>query len=327
MTIKNSINVFTNKLTQPNYFFGGRQSGSYTEIAYNINRKKNNWVIGSNIWTDAFTEERPLPVNIRDYHLFTAGGFIQNNFTVTDHIIIETGLRADLNQLKNSYHNSKNYTFLLPRLSALFVLNNHYSARLTGGLGYKMPAIFNEEAEMASYKNVRTINADKVKPELSEGISADLYYKARVGKVSINFNQLFFYTIVKKPLIFDRALAMQSIYEYINAPSLMDTKGFESQVKMRWKELVFFGGYTFQETRRKYLANTPLPFAPKHRLLMTLMYDKEEHVKMGFESSYTGSQHLTDGRIVRSYWTAGFSAEKIWKHFSLYVNFENFTNA
>ncbi len=59
---------------------------------------------------------------------------------------------------------------------------------------------------------------------------------------------------------------------------------------------------------------------------MTLMYDKEEYLKMGLESSFTGSQYLTGGRLVRTFWTAGFSAERIWKHFSLYINFENFTN-
>ena len=40
----------------------------------------------------------------------------------------------------------------------------------------------------------------------------------------------------------------------------------------------------------------------------------------------SGRQHLSDGSTGRPYWIFGFMAEKLWKSFSLYVNFENFTD-
>jgi outer membrane receptor for ferrienterochelin and colicin len=326
LTIKNSVNTFNNKLMLPTYIFGGKQTGSYSEVSYNINDEKSDWVIGTNIWTDEFNEEvYSTPAN-RNYSLFTAGAFIQNVYKASDKVSIETGVRSDYNSLGNSRYPARNDLFILPRLSMLFIYNPHFSSRIGAGLGYKMPTIFTEESEAVSYKNVQTINLQNVQPERSTGFSSDLYYKGRIEALSINFNQLFFYTRVKKPLMFDPSLTTQNVYSFMNAPSYIDSRGFESQLKLKWQDITLFSGYTFLDTRRTYLNNSPLPFAAKHRLLMTLMYDEEENLKMGFESSFTGAQTLTDGRKARSYWTVGYSAEKLWKHFSLYINFENFSN-
>lgn len=37
-------------------------------------------------------------------------------------------------------------------------------------------------------------------------------------------------------------------------------------------------------------------------------------------------QELNDGAIGKDYWIFGFMAEKLWEKFSLYINFENFTD-
>jgi iron complex outermembrane receptor protein len=56
------------------------------------------------------------------------------------------------------------------------------------------------------------------------------------------------------------------------------------------------------------------------------MYEKEEKWKLGLEAYYFSPQKLGDGTIGRDYWIAGFMAEKLWERFSLFVNFENFTD-
>jgi iron complex outermembrane receptor protein len=35
---------------------------------------------------------------------------------------------------------------------------------------------------------------------------------------------------------------------------------------------------------------------------------------------------LSDGATGKDYWITGLMAEKLWKKFSLYINFENFTD-
>jgi iron complex outermembrane receptor protein len=56
------------------------------------------------------------------------------------------------------------------------------------------------------------------------------------------------------------------------------------------------------------------------------MYEKDEKLKIGLEAYYFSPQKLSDGAIGKSYWTFGLMGEKVWEHFSIFVNFENFTD-
>lgn len=322
---KHSLNTFSNQLNQQAYSFGGKQWGSYSEVTFTSTQQKFDWLAGLNLVTDKFEESLPGNNN-RNYHLFTTGFFVQNTWKPEEKITIESGLRTDFNKLSNAVGQHKNNWFLLPRLSILLEINPYISSRFGGGMGYKMPTIFNEEAERLSFKNLQALDLDNIQAEGSIGYNADIYFKGRTGDFSYNFNQMFFYTSVTRPLTLQTDSANGTTHYFYNSPNDFTTKGFESQLKIKWEEIQFFGGYTFQITQRNKIAKTPIPFSPRHRLLMTLMYEKESLLKMGFESCFTSSQTLSDGREVRSFWTAGFSAEKLWKKFSLYINFENFTD-
>ena len=56
------------------------------------------------------------------------------------------------------------------------------------------------------------------------------------------------------------------------------------------------------------------------------MYEVEDKWKVGLEAYYYSRQQLNDGSFGRSYWITGLMAEKLWNHFSIFVNFENFSN-
>jgi iron complex outermembrane receptor protein len=58
-----------------------------------------------------------------------------------------------------------------------------------------------------------------------------------------------------------------------------------------------------------------------------LVYEKEGFLKAGLEAYYNSPQKLSDGAMGRDYWMFGFMTEKIWNKFSVFVNFENFTDA
>jgi len=57
-----------------------------------------------------------------------------------------------------------------------------------------------------------------------------------------------------------------------------------------------------------------------------LIYEKYEFLKLGVEVYYTSQQFLYNGFKTSEYWEFGFMAEILWKKFSIYINFENFTN-
>jgi iron complex outermembrane receptor protein len=56
------------------------------------------------------------------------------------------------------------------------------------------------------------------------------------------------------------------------------------------------------------------------------MYEVEDKWKLGAEAYYYSKQTLNDGTTGKPYWIFGFMAEKLWERFSLYLNFENFTD-
>ena len=56
------------------------------------------------------------------------------------------------------------------------------------------------------------------------------------------------------------------------------------------------------------------------------MYEIEDKIKIGLEAYYFSEQKLNDGATGKPYWIYGLMVEKLWESFSLFINFENFTD-
>lgn len=84
-------------------------------------------------------------------------------------------------------------------------------------------------------------------------------------------------------------------------------------------------GYTFTDAEiHKKGITSQNPLTPKHSFNSALVYEIENKWKFGSEIYYFSKQTLSDGNTGRAYWLTGLVAERIWKKFSLYINFENF---
>ena len=57
-----------------------------------------------------------------------------------------------------------------------------------------------------------------------------------------------------------------------------------------------------------------------------MMYEIEDKWKIGLEAYYTGKQKLNDGKTGQGYLICGLMMQRIWEKFSIYANFENFTD-
>jgi outer membrane receptor for ferrienterochelin and colicins len=108
----------------------------------------------------------------------------------------------------------------------------------------------------------------------------------------------------------------------------VQSRGFETNVKFIFKHVFkLFLGYTFTDANAKYLnGNQFLPLVPKHKFNSALIYEKHNFLKLGLEGYYTSPQFLYNGFKTDDYWEFGFMAEKLWKKFSIYINFEHFTD-
>ena len=86
-------------------------------------------------------------------------------------------------------------------------------------------------------------------------------------------------------------------------------------------------GYTYTDVRTSDGHEKYENFlTPKHRLNAILMYEVEDSWRVGLESYYYSKQKLSDGKEGKPYTMFGLMVEKIWEHFSVFANFENFTD-
>ena len=314
--IKNSVSYFNRNTTIPSYQFEGTQTASFTEANYTNSTEKSEWVAGVNIWTDNFKEKQITAFPLRDYSQNTFGAFVQNSFKATDWLQLEAGLRTD-------YVIDYGAVFL-PRVSALFKIANGLTSRIGGGFGYKSPTIFTEESERLQYQNVMPIDDKTNKLEKSYGANADINYRTYIGEDwSFSINQLFFYTYLDNPLLLENPSA--NLYQFVNSPGYIHTKGTETNIKIGYDDLKLFLGYTYTDARLNQNGTTvESPLTPKHRINSILMYEIEDKWKVGLEAYYFSPQKLNNGTTGEGYFITGFMAEKIWERFSLYINFENF---
>ena len=315
ISFKNGFSYYGRSIGIPDYLFSGVQLSSYTEMNFIFKREKSEWVGGINFLTDEFKQDKQdtiIPVNYRQN---TVGAFLQNTWDASETITIETGLRGD-------YQNIYGF-FLLPRISALFKINNHFASRLGGGLGYKVPNVFTEDAEKIQFKNVLPVDIKNRHAEKSYGANFDINYRAGLfnDQVSISVNQLFFYTRINDPLVLTQLTS--GYYEYLQPKGFIDTKGIETNLKLTYNNFKLFIGYTFAEVQQHYLTTSPFPLVAKNRFNNVLMYEVEDKLKIGLEGYYYSPQKLSDGSTGKSYWLCGLMAEKLWEKFSLFINFEN----
>lgn len=319
--IKQSLSFFDRKINIPEYQFSGFNTNTFTDASYLWNKQNQTIIIGINFMYDKFNQK---DYGLLDAKSITTGAYLQHTWDISENVKLENGLRFD-NANYSNVNFSKNQSFILPKIAALFKINDQWSSRIGGGLGYKIPTIFTEETEKNQYQYVLPLN--NVKAEKSIGGTADINYKTKIFEdLLFSVNQMFFITQINDPLVLENNGTNSY---FINASQSVISKGFETNAKLIFKEdFKFFAGYTFTNAQAKYLeGNQFLPLLPKNKLNTALIYEKENNFKLGLEGYFTDKQYLYNGEQTPSYWVFGFMAEKtMWKHFSFFINFENFTD-
>ena len=238
LEFKNSVSFFDRNLTVPDFNFDGKQTNTFTEITYNTASEKTDWIVGANLYTSNFDENDNAPLQ-RDQKDVTFGAFANNIFDISDNWILETGLRAD--------YNTDFGFFPLPRISLLYKNNSGFSSRIGGGLGYKIPDIFTEEAEYINFENVLAINKSTVDAERSYGVNFDLNYQTRLSdEIGFSINQLFYVTAINDGLLLNST--DNGLFQFENATDEIFSKGAETNIKFTYKDFRWFLNYALIDT-------------------------------------------------------------------------------
>lgn len=314
---KQSFNTFSRELQKPDYFFSGIQTIAYTDISYSVKLKRHTLVLGGNYLFDSFKENKDSSEVKRNQTLSTVSLYAQDNWDISEKFLVEAGVRLDYNTTYDA--------FILPRISLLYKFTAQLSARLGGGLGYKFPTLFVEETETLFFQHVSSLGAGLI-PEKSTGVNLDFNFAHDfTDRFTFSLNQLFFYTEITDPLVLKENTS--NVYFMKNEVKPVQSKGFETNVRFIYAPFKFFAGYTFIDARALYQSgNSFLAITPKNKVNLIFLIEKEQNYKIGLEGYWTDTQYLSDGRQAPSYWEFGLFGEKMFKKFSLYINFENFTD-
>ena len=316
LNIKNSVSFFDRNLTIPDFNFDGKQTNTFTEITYQRETSKADWIFGANLYTSNFDENDNATLQ-RDQKDITYGLFANNIYDLCENWILETGLRAD--------YNTDFGFFPLPKISLLYKNDNGFSSRIGGGLGYKIPDIFTEEAEFINFENILGIDKSSLKTERSYGVNLDFNYQTRLFEnIGFSINQLFYVTAINNGLLLNST--NNGLFAFENATDEILSKGAETNIKFTYKDFRWFLNYALIDTKLNYLAGNPQkPLTAKHNAGSVLMYESEKW-RIGYETFYTGKQFLSNGTETTDFVTMGLLLMRNFKFGSAFVNFENFTD-
>ena len=229
LVIKNSFNVFERAIEVPNYRFTGKPtgfffrdkfSGQHRSAGMDSRTEPMDRSVSGNPAPTLWLVIKPRPLLVASYKLA---------IRFSEHFVIEAGLRGDY---------VVDYGFiLLPRVSALFKMSPQLTSRLGGGLGYKTPSIFTEEAEERQFQQVLPINDASTALERSIGGNWDINYRTGLfdNQVSLSINHLFFLTRLTDPLLINRT--SQGFYSFDNAEGFVLSRGMETNLKLVVQEL------------------------------------------------------------------------------------------
>ena len=331
ITLKNSISSFDRyinideNILGTSTTFGGNQFNFFTELNYTINTQSQNINIGLNTLADKFTEDNNQSERDQEYQTF--GLYINHLWDVNKKLALESGLRSDKVAAKSLNSESGGQSFILPKISALYKMTPELSIRLGGGMGYRMPTIFNEEAEPYAYKNVRTIDFGNLVAEESFGTNIDFKYQSTFGtdNILLSLNQMFFHNVIDNPITLNETNPNNLFYEQTN--DSLFSKGYESQIKLTVDKFTWFFGYTYTDA---YLENggkqRPLTLTPKHSIKGDLLFVVEDKWRIGWDYDYKYGQFLNNGVKTESLFTTGVIVERTIDNFVIFLNAENFTD-
>jgi iron complex outermembrane receptor protein len=318
LELKNSFSFYDRTIQIPDFTFSGYQRSSFSEITFsNASEGGLEWVLGANLWTEYFNDVRNDQDGALDQSYEIFGLFAQNVWPINDILSLETGFRAD-------FHSDYG-AMALPRISILYEPNQALTFRLGGGMGYKTPTVFTEDAERLQFRNVLPIDVDETDLERSFGGNFDINYKwIPFPGVTMSVNTLLFYTKINDPMML--APNGNGFYLFEQSDGYVDTKGTEINLKVKYGDLKLFTGYTHANVKQHENGMTSdFPLVAKHRLNNVLMYEKEEKFWIGLEAYYYSPQELSSGTTSESYWIVGLMSEKkLGENFSIFLNFENF---
>jgi outer membrane receptor for ferrienterochelin and colicin len=311
LTVKGTTSSFNRSIGSNIFGMKAKQLSFFTEISYVKKMTKHDLVGGINLNGERLKKAAPDSTRIADYRYSTLGFFIQDDWRIYPKLTVESGIRSD-------FHN-KHGIFILPRISVLYKINQYLAMRMGGGLGYKIPTVFENEIDERDYPKIAPL--ENVKAEKSAGVNWDINFKKRFGEVTVSINQSFYITQINSPVI---SFKPPGVISFFNASKPISTKGFETWVQISVSGLEAYIGYTLADARKKYDAAQPyVELSARNKFASVISCEFSKHFRACIEAAYTGQQYLADGSRSPSFPIIAGMIQLNTGRFSFVINCEN----
>jgi len=307
LTLKGALTHFGRDVQTNTVTFNAAQTTYYTEASYlRPLGARHTLVAGLNVNGEQLTTAASATPLLSPYRYGTLGAFAQDDWHPTPRLNVQGGLRLD--------HHSQYGNFPLPRLAILYKLTDALTARLNGGLGYRVPVPYVNSLDERDYPQVQPLRG--LTAETSQGLNGDLNYQHTFldfddegEPLIISLNQSFFYTRLQHPLVLPDGTGGSGPYlpgsgplSWQNAGAPVLTQGLETYLRLRLDETELYLGYVFTDARRQYDApDSHVPLAARHKFAALAMAEVTDNFGGGIEASYTGQQYLSDGTATPGY--------------------------
>lgn len=210
----------------------------------------------------------------------------------TNHDIQNTTL---LLGLRGDYNWRLQKGFFTPRLNVLYKVNEAFSARLSGGSGFRTPTIFAENTRFfASSRNV--FIQQNLQPEQSWNYGLNLTYNFNQSNKDSRLSLDIFRTDFTSQVVVDFDRSPQEVHMYMLQGK---SYGWYAQAEYYYEilpDLDLRLAYKFNEVRATQDGILrERVFNPRHRALFNLAYEtRNKKWNFDFTTQWTGEQRLPD---------------------------------
>jgi iron complex outermembrane receptor protein len=215
------------------------------------------------------------------YTYTVPSAFAQDEFAVSDHVILAASGRIDAH--------SDYGTFFSPRLSAVFLPTDRWTLRASIGSGFAAPTPFVDEIETTGLGVLEPLS--DLQAERAFSASLDLQWALDAWE----FNLSVFGSQIRHPLEVHPA-ATEGRLEIVNSIGERRAFGGEAFVRYVAGPLHVIGSYTYLDVTNAAPegGRQAADRVPRHGAELAALLEDEERGRIGIEISYTGRQALED---------------------------------